>query len=160
MKNAVALIICFFVFLTVSQGYAQLPVESFESLEQKMQQTPKPILVFVHTDWCIYCKNMENSTFINEEVLNTLKEYFYFVSLNAEETKPIHFLNHTFRFKPNGRKTGIHELATELATVNGQISYPTITLLNSNYEIIFQKQSFLNANQLLRVLNKITSNDT
>ncbi|WP_062059706.1 thioredoxin family protein [Aquimarina longa] len=152
----VSIIVFFFLFITYQNTIAQIKLHSFESLEYKMEIAPKPIVVFIHTDWCIYCKNMENTTLKNSHIIQKLNTNFYFISLNAESRESIIFLNNTFNFQPNGHRTGVHELAKELATVNNKIGYPTLTILNNKYEIIFQKQSFLSANQLLEILKKIS----
>ncbi|MES2812212.1 MAG: DUF255 domain-containing protein [Bacteroidota bacterium] len=135
--------------------FGQLKAYSFSEVEKLNITVPKPTLVFVHTSWCKYCKMMQNSTFKNQEVIQQLNENFYFVSLDAEETSDITFLNHTFKFKPTGQNTGVHELATELATINNEVIYPTIVVLASDYSVLFQKHSFLNAEELLVILQKL-----
>ncbi|PKV52297.1 MULTISPECIES: thioredoxin family protein [unclassified Aquimarina] len=154
-------IISFFILSLLYQNVtAQLQIDSFESIENKMTIAPKPLVVFIHTDWCMYCKNMENTTFKNNDIIQQLNENFYFASLNGESRETIHFLNNSFRFQPNGNKTGVHQLARELATVNNQIGYPTLAILNHKYEIIFQQQSFLSAKELIKILNKLSKNDS
>lgn len=149
-----------FVLLCTSQNIlGQIKFSTFSSVEREMKVTPKPLILFIHTDWCVYCKNMENTTFKNEDVIQNLNQNFYFVSFNAESRESVSFLDHTFHFQPNGNKTGIHQLAKELATINGQISYPTLTILNSKYEIIFQKKSFISSKELLKILHKTPKND-
>ncbi len=158
--KAFYLISFFIVPLLHQNAIAQLQVNSFESIENKMTMAPKPLVVFIHTNWCMYCKNMENTTFNNTDVIQQLNQNFYFASLNGESRETIHFLNKSFRFQPNGNKTGVHQLARELATVNNKIGYPTLAILNHKYEIIFQQQSFLNAKELIRILNKLSKNDS
>lgn len=137
------------------QSYGQITLQNFESLETAVKKDPRPIVVFVHTDWCMYCKSMKNTTFKNEEIVQKLNNQFYFISLNAETQKTIHFGKRDFKFIPNGHKSGVHQLALELGTINGSIAYPTLTILNSDYEIIFQHASFLNAKQMNRILKKV-----
>ena len=97
---------------------------------------------------------MENSTLKNPEIISLLNENFYFISLDAESKENILFNNHIFKFKPNGQNTGIHELATALATIDSQVVYPTLTILESDYSIVFQKHSFINAKDILSILEK------
>lgn len=153
MKNWHYILLIF--FWTIPSGFAQLKIHTFEEAEKLSKENPKPYVVFIQTSWCQYCKMMENSTFKNSEVINLLNTNFYFISLDAESKTTIRFNNHKFRFKPNGQNTGIHELATALATINSQVVYPTVTILESDYSIVFQKHSFLNAKELLVVLKKI-----
>jgi thioredoxin-related protein len=98
---------------------------------------------------------MENITFKDQQLLNVLNTSFYFVVLDAESTNDITFNKHTFTFKPSGPSTGIHELATALATIDNQVVYPTITIIDANYSILFQKQSYLKAKDLISILGKI-----
>jgi thioredoxin-related protein len=150
-----SLYIVLFFLWAIPSCFAQLKVYTFEEAELLSKVNPKPIVVFVHTNWCKYCKLMENTTFKNSEIIALLNDNFYFVSLDAETKKDITFNNHRFQFNPTGQNTGIHELATELATINGQVSYPTITILNTDNSILFQKQSYLKANALFSILEKI-----
>lgn len=152
MKNGFYILLIF--FWAIPSGFAQLKIRTFEEAEKLSKENPKPFVVFIHTSWCQYCKMMENSTFKNPEVINLLNTDFYFISLNAESKTAIRFNNHTFQFKANGQNTGIHELATALATIDSQVVYPTVTILDPDFSIVFQKHSFLNAKELLLILKK------
>ncbi len=153
MKNWFYILLIF--FWAIPSSLAQLKTHTFEEAEKLSKENPKPFVVFIHTSWCNYCKMMENSTFKNSEVIRLLNTDFYFISLDAESKEDIHFNNHNFQFKPNGQNTGIHELATALATIDSQVVYPTVTILEPDFSIVFQKHSFLNAKELLVVLKKI-----
>jgi len=153
MKKWVYILLIF--FWAIPSGFAQLKTYSFEEAEKLSKENPKPFVIFVHTSWCKYCKMMENSTFKNPEIIQLLNTDFYFISLDAESKRDIYFNNHTFQFKPKGENTGIHELATELATIDSQVVYPTVTVLNPDFSIVFQKHSFLNTKELLVVLEKM-----
>ena len=153
MKKLILILLLF--SCVIPSGFAQLKSHSFEEVEGLNQKNPKPTLVFIHTSWCKYCKMMEKSTFQNPEIIQILKEKFYFILLDAESKQDVKFNNHTFKFKLNGLSSGIHELATELATINNEIIYPTIAVLDSNFSIVFQKHSVLNAKELLFILQNI-----
>lgn len=153
MKKFTLLILI--LFGTIPSVFAQLRTYTFEEVTQLSQENPKPIVVFVHTTWCKYCKMMENSTFKNKEVINTLNTNYYFIPLDAETKNDITYNNFKFKFKPTGKNTGVHELATALATIDGQISYPTLTVLDSSNTILFQKSSFLNTKTVLTILKTI-----
>lgn len=153
MKKWLYILLIF--FWAIPSGFAQLKTYTFEEAEKLSKENPKPFVVFIHTSWCNYCKMMENSTFKNPEIIAILNNNFYFISLDAENKEDIQFNNHKFQFKPNGQNTGIHELATALATINSQVVYPTVTILESDYSIVFQKGSFISDKELLLVLEKI-----
>ncbi len=155
MKIFAKIVLVFGLILVHTTLSAQIKMQKFESIEKAITKESRPIVIFIHTDWCKYCLTMENTTFKNKEIIQTLNDKFYFISFNAESKKPIHFRDYDFKFIPNGRKTGIHELAIQLGTVNGEVSYPTLTILNDKYEIIFQHSSYLSAKQLNKILEKL-----
>lgn len=144
------LILCF--ILSANQNFAQLKTHTFEEAEKFSIEHPKPFVVFIHTSWCKYCKMMQNSTFKNQEVVKQLNEKFYFILFDAETKNNITFNNHIFKFNPKANNSGIHELAEALAEEEGSIAYPTITILNPNHSIELQFQSFLSAENLLKLL--------
>lgn len=146
MKNL--LVILFFLF--ANKNFAQLNTHTFEQTEKLSIENPKPFVIFIHTDWCKICKMMENTTFKNKEIISQLNQNFYFISFNAEDKKDINFNNNTFKFRPKGNNSGIHELAELLSNQ----TYPTITILNSDYSILTQIESFVNSKTLLQILEK------
>jgi thioredoxin-related protein len=136
---------------------ASLKVHTFSEMEELQQQKSKPILVFIYSDWCKICHGMQKTTLKNNEVIQLLNENFYFVKLNGEEKKDIHFLVKTFVYKPTGTNTGIHELANELASKKKRIAYPTTTILNSEFVIDEQLTGFYNSKKMTTILNKYIS---
>jgi hypothetical protein len=84
-----------------------------------------------------------------------LKQNFYFIFLDAEEKRDIVFSGRRFKFKPAGIQTGIHELAEQLGTINGQIAYPSLSFLNERNEIIYQQDGFLKPDVLAFLLKRI-----
>lgn len=136
-------------------AFSQLQTYSFSQLDSLQKTEKKNIVVFIHTDWCKYCQSMKNTSFKDKEVIQLLNENFLFADLNAEEKQDIIFNGYTFKYKPTGASTGINELAEQLGTVNGKVSYPTLCILNSEHEIIFQYNQFLSSADLLKVLNEV-----
>ena len=153
MKNKIALLLIF--CCTTSSSFAQLKTYTFQEAELLSKENPKPIVVFIHTPWCKYCKMMENSTFKNKEVIAELNTDFYFISFDAETKEPIAFNEHTFQFQPTGTNTGIHELATALATINKQVVYPTVTFLDVDKTIIYQQHSIISTDNMMVLLQKL-----
>lgn len=137
--------------LCFSQPHSNRP----EEIVALQKNDKRPVVFFVHTDWCGYCQAMKNITFKNKDVENILNQDFYFVDFNAETQEEISFAGQIFRYKPTGVKTGVNELAESLAAIDGKISYPTLVILNQNYEIIFQYAGFLSAENLTKVLKEI-----
>ena len=148
MKNIylILLLNSLFVF---SQKHEKTIIHSFEEVEKLHQQNQKPLLVFVYTEWCKICFGMKKTTFQDKGVSSLLNKHFYVIFFNAETEKEIEFFGKYFQNKPSG----MHELATILATKNNQIAYPTITLLNKEFEIKLQLQGFTKGTELTSILN-------
>ncbi len=152
MKKLVLLIFFFFISAT---GFCQLKSYSFEEIESLEQIQKRKIVVFIHTDWCQFCQRMKATTFKNQEIIEKLNSDFYFVDFNAEEKRDITFNNQTFKYKPSGNNVGVHELALQLGTINNQIAYPTLCVLNEKNEIIFQYNIYLSPNDFKILLEKL-----
>lgn len=132
---------------------AQVQSQTFAQLDSLQKTENKSMVIFIHTDWCKYCQSMKNTTFKDKKIIQLLNETFLFADMNGEEKKNIVFNGRTFKYKPTGNNTGVHELAEQLGTVNGKLSYPTLCILNANYEIIFQYDNFISSSDLLKLLN-------
>ena len=145
-----------FVFWLIIHPAANGQSISFEDLRRLQLQERRPVIVFIHTTWCRYCSAMDNSLHNNNALSRLITQKFYLVKLDGEEKNPIRFAGRDFYFKPTGNNTGVHDLATELGTVNGQLSYPTICLLDENNQITYQYPGFLNAGSLLELLSFIS----
>lgn len=130
---------------------------SFQQLDSLQKIEEKPVVVFIHTDWCRYCQAMKQTTFQDEAVKIWLDSAFYFVSLDAEAQQDIRVQGQTFRYRPTGHGTGQHELAQALGTVEGKLTFPTLCFLNADYEIVYQQAGFIKASQLTKMLKMIHS---
>lgn len=152
------LIICLLsvVILQPLSSVGQIKTYSFNEIDSLQKIEKRTVVVFIHTNWCKFCSAMFSTTFKQEDVIKKMNSDFYFVELDAEEKKTITLNNYPFKHKQTGTHTGIHELAEQLATIGKTISYPTLCFLNEKYEIIYQQQDFVNAKQLLAILNLLS----
>jgi thioredoxin-related protein len=146
---------CTCVFLQAQSLFAQIKTVRFEQIDSLQKIEKRNVIVFIHTDWCKYCQTMQNTTFKNDSIIHKLNNQFYFIDFHAEQKRDIVFNGHTFKYKPTGTNTGIHELAEQLATVDNQVTYPTLCFLNSNKEIIFQYNQFINSTDLSTLLTRL-----
>lgn len=152
MKNLICLV---FLIWTIPRGFAQLNLVEFEQIASLQKTEKRNVIVFIHSDWCKYCQVMKSKTFKNTAIIKLLNEKLYFIDFDAEEKRKIVFNDTSFNYKPNGSDSGIHELAIELGTINDQISYPVLCILNHKNEIVFQYSGFLNAKDLIKILEKL-----
>lgn len=143
------------LIISIQQAQAQIMNIQFEQLDSIQNIEKRPVAIFIHTDWCKYCEAMLNTTLKDEKVVSTLNERYYFIDLNGEEKRDIEVNGHVFKYKSTGNNTGVHELAEQLGTVNNEISYPTLCILNEKKEIIFQYNQFMSAKDMSSVLKKL-----
>lgn len=150
-KLAILLLLC----CAIPSGFAQLRSVSFEEINSLQSVEKRKTIVFIQTDWCQFCHAMKSTTFKNESIIKELNNTFYFVDFNAEEKRTVIFNKTTFQFRPTGNNSGTHELAIALGTINKQLNFPVLCVLNSANEIIFQHSGYLKPKELKLILAKL-----
>lgn len=129
---------------------------SFEEAVKLNETNPKKIFIDVYTDWCGWCTKMDQTTFVDKDVVAYMNENFYAVKFNAEQTEPIEFNGYTFTNKtPNGTRKGTHELAQAL--LQGKMSYPSYVFMNEDNQLITIVPGYIEAYNFLYILKYIGS---
>ena len=129
---------------------------SFEEAVKLNETKPKKIFIDVFTDWCGWCTKMDQTTFVDKDVVAYMNENFYAVKFNAEQAEPIEFSGYTFTNKtPNGARKGTHELAQAL--LQGKMSYPSYVFMNENNQLITVVPGYIEAYNFLYILKYIGS---
>ena len=85
---------------------------------------------------------MKKTTFKIKDNIKFINKNFYFIPFNGESLKNINFLGRKFK-NIKSRSLGVHQIAIELAKIDNKVTYPTIVILNSKYQIDFQKNRYL-----------------
>lgn len=162
--NKIKLLVIFLIVMTISQDiYSQNSEKnkinwmSFEEAVKKNETEPKKIFIDVYTDWCGWCKRMDQTTFSDSAVVAYMNENFYAVKFDAEQSESVEFKGHTFiNEKPNGPKKGTHQLA--IALLQGKMSYPSYVFMNEDNQILTIVPGYADAKSFIPILKYFGSN--
>jgi thioredoxin-related protein len=133
----------------------ELKQTDFEKLPALQAAEARPVFLYLTADWCTYCKQVENSSYKNDEIIRKLNEKFYFISFNIEERADVRLGGRKFSYKPSGKDTGVHELAEFLGTIDGTLSTPTFIILSPAFEVVYRYGGFLDSRQIKTLLDSV-----
>lgn len=120
-------------------------MELSDALKQQRHR-PKPLFIDLYTDWCRWCKVMDQKTFADPKVAQYLQENFYPVKFNAEKAPPIDINGKEFKLVRTGRQS-LHSLA--YALMKGDISYPSYVILDERQQTISRFKGFRDAQDFM-----------
>lgn len=112
---------------TKAEGIKWVSIEEAEKLNKT---APKKIMIDLYTDWCSWCKVLDQKTYSDPKVYEYVNTNFYAVKLNAEQKESVVFQGKTYALNPALGKVGVNQLAYDLGNSNGRIGYPTIVFLD------------------------------
>jgi thioredoxin-related protein len=122
---------------------------TWEEAAAANEKNPKKIFVDVYTEWCGWCKKMDQTTFTDPSVVELMTKDFYAVKLDAEQLETIHWRDMDFKWTPGGRG-GTNKLAYEL--LDGAMSFPSFVLLDSAYARIAISPGYKTGDAFLKEL--------
>ena len=130
---------------------------TFEEAVKLNETAPKKIFIDMYTDWCGWCKKMDQTTFQDSTVIAYMNENYYAVKFNAERNDTIVFGGYTYINEGgmNGRR-GTHQLAAAL--LQGRMSYPSYVFMNEKNQLITTAPGYMETKEFMPVLKYIGSN--
>lgn len=131
-----------FTFFTKGQQHYWT---DFDNINDSLRTHPKQLMIFIHTDWCKFCKQQEQTSFTDTTLLKALSNQYYCLKLNAESTKDINLLNQLFA----GSISDYHSLALQVAaTKKGKLTLPSTVFLDPTLKILYLHKGLMNKQQL------------
>lgn len=116
---------------------------SFDAGMAKAKEEDKPIIIDFYTDWCHWCKVMDEKTFNDKKVKSKLEKDFVTIRLNAEDrTATATYDGRTFN-------------NVDLTRAFGVTGYPTLAFLESDGTVITTLPGFVQPEQFLPILSYI-----
>ncbi len=118
--------------------------KNFDKGMQEALSSKKYTFVSVYTDWCGYCRKLEETTFKEKTVIGELGKNFVSIKLNAESEDLVHW---------KGQSVSARELVGRW----GVTGFPTLLFFNSKGEVIGTFPSYAEADLMLKLLTYISS---
>lgn len=128
--------------------------EAVELNNKAKSKDKKKFFVDVYTDWCGWCKKMDQNTFTDPVIAKYLNENFWPVKFDAESSAPVN-INGQVYVNPNpGTKRSTHQLAAAL--LNKRLSYPSFAFLDQEVKLITVLPGYNTPEKLEPVLHFIS----
>lgn len=140
-----ALLLC----ITLSVTSQEIKWMTWSEAVEANTKEPKKIFVDVYTDWCGWCKRMDQSTFMDSSVIAFLNANFYAVKLNGEQKESITWKGNEYKWVAGGR-FGYNELAAEL--LDRQMQYPTFVIRDEKFMPIRISPGYKDPTNLMKEL--------
>lgn len=122
---------------------------TWEQATEAFDKQKKKMIVNVYTDWCGWCKRMDETTFEEPAIAKFMNNYFYPVKFDAEQKNPLIYNEKSFKYIKNGTK-GYHELAVEL--LKGRLSFPSIVFIDEDMNVIQAIPGFKSAGEFEQII--------
>lgn len=101
-----------------------------EQAQNRSAKDGKKILVHVYTDWCEFCKKLDDTVYPDSSVITSVSDMYHAVRLDAESDSTIRFNNDEITMRQLTRSLGVR-------------SYPTILFIDASGELLLQINGYM-----------------
>jgi thioredoxin-related protein len=98
--------------------------------EMDIARAAKPIFLFVHTEWCTYCKKMKGEAFADHNIQKIMNDRFTNIIMNPETDCVVRFM-------------GVEQSAADLAKKLGVDGYPALFFFTAEGKLIARQPGYL-----------------
>lgn len=111
----------------------------FDKAVATAKKERKIVVVDFYTDWCGWCKKMDQDTYGHPEVVKYAREKLVMSKVNAESQQMTRFKDNEMSYQ-------------QLAQSFGVRGYPATIFINENGELLTSVSGYLKADQFLPIL--------
>jgi thioredoxin-related protein len=135
MKNiSIVLLVLLFSLQLKSQEANVIKWQTMPKALEQNTNSKKLIFVDVYTDWCGWCKRMDQTTFADENIIKILNKDFIAVKFNAEGSEVINYKSQNYTNPYPGRTRSTHTFTNVL--LGHRFGFPSFALLHENNNVI------------------------
>jgi thioredoxin-related protein len=149
MKKSIVFIFSLLFSAILFSQQKKIKWYSIAEAEKLIKINPRPVFIDTYTDWCGWCKKLDQETFSNPVVAEILSTKFYPVKFDAEGKEDVSFQGKIFINDGKSGKT--HQLA--LALLKGQLAYPTVVFLNEKGQLLTPVPGYRTAKEMEELLS-------
>jgi thioredoxin-related protein len=138
MKRIYILLLLGMIVTTSYSQKSEVRWYTIQEAEKLLQKDPRPLFIDTYTDWCGWCKKLDQDTFSHPVIAEILNTKFYAVKFDAEGKEPVTFQGKLFI--NDGKAGRTHQLA--VALLKGQLSYPNMVFFNEKNQLLTNVPGF------------------
>jgi len=119
---------------------AKITWHQFADAVAKARHEKKMLVVDFYTDWCTWCKVMEEKTYRAKSIVDFAKKKLVMAKVNAESNEKTQFQDKEYTYR-------------QLAQAFGVRGFPTTAFLTENGELITLVSGYIPPEKFLPILN-------
>ncbi|MCB0515249.1 MAG: DUF255 domain-containing protein [Chitinophagales bacterium] len=123
---------------------------------KKSHTQPKKFFVILYTDWCLPCKQLEQTSLNDENLVHYINSNFYPIKLNAEDQKNLALNGKNYSFNAQVSKRGVNELALYLT--DGNLVFPSTIIIDEFQEGKYTASGLLPVQEMSLFVSYLGSN--
>lgn len=132
MKKSFIILLLVTAGLNLSAQKTTVKWYTIEEAEKLSKTNPRPMIIDAYTDWCSWCKKLDQDTFSNSVIAEILNTKYYPVKFDAEGKYPVTFQG--TKYINDGKSGRTHQLTNALIT--GQGGYPNMVFINDKLQLL------------------------
>jgi len=129
-----------------NQSESKIDWVTFDKGMELAKSEKKLLVVDFYTDWCHWCKVMDQKTYGNENVIDFVKDKVIMAKLNPETAEG------KFKFRE------VRYSGRELSMMFGVTGFPTTVFINSKGELLSSVPGFIPAAEFVMILKYLAGN--